>query len=198
MRTTHLPLWGFVVAAASSAFILPTSLAAAEVNVGDPAPSFSALDETGKTWKSEDHVGKKILVVYFYPADFTGGCTRQACGFRDDMKKLTAQGVEVVGVSGDSASTHAKFKEAYKLPFTLLADSEGSVAKAFGVPAGKGGKITRTIQGKDEVLKRGVTIRRWTFVIGKDGKIALKNDSVNAGKDSKAVLDFVNKLNATR
>src|SRR5437762_10780768 len=76
------------------------------VKVGDKAPEFEAQDEQGKTWKSKDHVGKKIVVVYFYPADFTGGCTKQACGFRDDLGKLADKGVEVVGISGDTVKTH--------------------------------------------------------------------------------------------
>ena len=71
--------------------------------VGDKAPAFQSVDENGKTWKSTDHVGKKIVVLYFYPADFTGGCTAQACGFRDNLKDLSSKNVEVVGVSGDSA-----------------------------------------------------------------------------------------------
>ncbi len=71
----------------------------AELKVGDQAPSFTSTDDEGKSWKSSDHVGKKILVVYFYPADMTPGCTKQACGFRDDMAKLTDKGIEVVGVS---------------------------------------------------------------------------------------------------
>src|SRR5207248_828273 len=110
--------------------------------VGDPAPKFESIDDTGKAWKSADFVGKKVLVVYFYPADMTGGCTKQACGFRDDMKKLADKGVEVVGVSGDSVENHKFFKEFHKLNFTLLADEKGEVAKAFGVPVTPGGTIT--------------------------------------------------------
>src|SRR5687767_9406212 len=81
----------------------------AAVKVGDPAPKFESVDDQGKPWKSADHVGKKVLVVYFYPADMTGGCTKQACGFRDDFKKLADKGVEVVGVSGDSVENHKIF-----------------------------------------------------------------------------------------
>src|SRR5262245_8142571 len=92
----------------------------AELKVGDPAPTFTSTDDEGKPWKSSDHVGKKVLVVYFYPADMTGGCTKQACGFRDDMAKLTDKGVEVVGVSGDSAKNHQVFKSVHKLNFALL------------------------------------------------------------------------------
>ncbi len=165
-----------------------------DVKVGDKAPTFEATDDQGKAWKSSDHVGKKVIVVYFYPADFTGGCTAQACGFRDDYKTLADKGVEVVGVSGDSAKTHELFKKEYKLPFTLLADEKGDIAKKFGVPAGPGGQVTKKIDGTDQVLKRGATIKRWTFVIDKNGKIVYKNDKVNAGKDSKQILDVIEKL----
>lgn len=163
-----------------------------ELKVGDPAPTFEALDDTGKPWKSSDHVGKKTLVVYFYPADMTGGCTKQACGFRDDLGKLTEAGVEVVGVSGDSVRNHQLFKKAEKLSFPLLADTEGAVATAFGVPHVKGEKsITREIEGKEEILVRTVTAQRWTFVIGKDGKILAKNTMVNAAADSQAILKLI-------
>src|SRR3954453_12062719 len=109
-----------------------------KVKVGDKAPSLESVDENGKPWKSADVVGKKVLVLYFYPADFTGGCTKQACGFRDDIEKLHSQGVEVVGISGDSVKTHHMFKDHHKLNFTLLADEKGTLAKVFGVPVNKG------------------------------------------------------------
>lgn len=165
------------------------------LNVGDKAPEFTVKDDKGQNWKASDHFGKKIVVVYFYPADMTGGCTKQACGFRDDLGKLEGQGVEVVGVSGDSVRNHQLFKKAYDLNFTLLADPEGTVATAFGVPFAKGEKsITREIDGKEEVLTRGGTAKRWTFVVGKDGKIAYKDDQVNAAEDSKKIIKAVNDL----
>lgn len=166
----------------------------AEVKVGDKAPEFAAQDDQGEKWESEQHVGKKILVVYFYPADMTGGCTKQACGFRDDMKKLQDAGVEVIGVSGDTVQNHKYFKKAEELNFTLLADPKGEVAKAFGVPTRPGGSIKRTIDGEEVTLTRGVTAARWTFVIDQDGKVALKNTKVNAANDSKAILELVEKL----
>ena len=167
----------------------------ADLKVGDPAPEFQAKDDQGKAWKSSDVVGKKILVVYFYPADMTGGCTKQACGFRDDMKKLTDKDVVVVGVSGDSVRNHQLFKKAENLNFTLLADEQGKVAEAFGVPFTKGEKsIERVIDGKKETLTRGGTAARWTFVVDRDGKIAMKNTKVNAAEDSKAILQKVEEL----
>ncbi len=102
--------------------------------------------------------------------------------------------MEVIGVSGDSVETQALFKKAQKLTYTLLADNDGKVAKAFGVPAKKGGTIKKKINGEEVSLTRGRTIKRWTFVIGKDGKIAHKDSKASAGKDSKNVLATVKKL----
>jgi peroxiredoxin Q/BCP len=164
------------------------------VNVGDKAPVFEAQNEQGKTWKSTDHVGKKIVVVYFYPADFTGGCTKQACGFRDDLGKLTDKGVEVVGVSGDTVKTHEAFKKFHKLPFTLLSDEKGEVAKKFGVPTGKGGTASATIDGEKVEFIRPITIKRWTFIIDTNGKVAYKDEQVDYKNDSQKVLDAVEKL----
>jgi len=165
-----------------------------KVAVGDAAPAFTAKDDQGKGWKSTDYIGNKILVIYFYPADLTGGCTKQACGFRDDMKKLQSKDVEIIGVSGDSVRNHQLFKKVHDLNFTLLADEDGGVAKKFGVPLKAGGSIKRTIDGKEEILKRGVTAARWTFVIDKNGKVVLKNTKVKAADDSKAILELVNNL----
>lgn len=166
-----------------------------DLKVGDAAPVFQSTDDQGKTWKSDDHVGKKIIVVYFYPADLTGGCTKQACGFRNDMAKLGDKGIEVIGVSGDSVKNHQIFKDVHKLNFTLLADEDGSVAKKFGVPLKAGGVAkVKDADGKPLELTRGVTAARWTFVIGKDGKIAYKNTKVDAANDSKAIMESVSKL----
>ena len=127
---------------------------AAELKVGDKAPVFESTADDGKAWKSADHVGKKIVVVYFYPADFTGGCTKQACSYRDDFGKLADKGVEVIGVSGDNVEGHQLFKAFHKLPFTLLSDQGGRVRKNYGVPAVLGllpGRVTY-------VIDRGGTI----------------------------------------
>lgn len=170
---------------------------AKELKVGDKAPSFEATDDQGQPWKSSDHIGKKVVVVYFYPADLTGGCTKQACGFRDDMQKLADKGVEVVGVSGDSVKNHQVFKQVHKLNFTLLADEDGTVARKFGVPFEKGAKDfkTKDAAGKDVTLTRGGTAKRWTFVIAKDGKIVQKNTQAKPAEDSKQILELVEKLN---
>ncbi|SFI89548.1 peroxiredoxin [Planctomicrobium piriforme] len=166
-----------------------------ELKVGSPAPKFAALDDTGAEWKSDDHVGKKVVVVYFYPADMTGGCTKQACKFRDDMSSLTELDIEVVGVSGDTVRNHQLFKQAYDLNYALLADTEGKVAQAFGVPFTAGEKsVTAKINGKDETLVRLGTSKRWTFVIDQKGKIAYINANVNPETDSHQVAEVVKDL----
>ncbi len=166
-----------------------------DLKVGDTAPAFRSTDDQGATWKSSDHLGKKYIVVYFYPGDFTPGCITQAKKFRDNLNKLYDQGAEVVGISGDSAKTHALFKQVYKLNFTLAADEDGSLAKRFGVPVGPGGEVkTKDADGKPITLKRAVTTARWTFIIGKDGKIAYMNTKVDPVKDTRQVADILEKL----
>jgi thioredoxin-dependent peroxiredoxin len=166
-----------------------------DLKIGDTAPAFRSTDDQGAMWKSSDHLGKKYIVVYFYPGDFTPGCTAQAQKFRDNMNKLYDQRAEVIGISGDSARTHALFKQAYKLNFTLAADEDGSLARRFGVPVGAGGEVkAKDANGKLMTLKRNVTAARWTFIIGKDGKIAYKNTKVDPVKDSKQVADIIEEL----
>jgi peroxiredoxin Q/BCP len=166
---------------------------AEDVNVGSTAPVFTSTDDTGATWNSADHVGKKYLIVYFYPADMTGGCTKQACSYRDSQKLMSDADAEVVGVSGDSVENHKIFKDVHKLNFTLLADPEGTVASKFGVASKSGGTIAREVNGKSVNLTRGVTASRWTFVIDKNGKVIYKNTSVNAEEDSHQVLAAIKK-----
>ena len=96
--------------------------------VGDLLPAFESVDDQAKAWKSADHLGKKVLGLYFYPGDFTGGCSKQAQAYRDALAKFEALGVELVGVSGDEASVHALFKETYGLKHALLADTNGELA----------------------------------------------------------------------
>ncbi len=166
-----------------------------ELKVGDVAPVFKATDDTGKEWKSSDLVGKKYVVVYFFPAAFTSGCLVQAQKFRDNMNALNDKGIAVVGVSGDAVATQALFKKVQKLNFTLLADADGSVAKQFGVSLSKGGEVkTKDADGQPVVLKRDVTAARWTFIIGMDGKVLYKNTKVNPAEDSKQVAEFIEKL----
>jgi thioredoxin-dependent peroxiredoxin len=166
------------------------------LEVGDLAPAFESKDAAGLTWKSADHVGKKLIVVYFYPGDFTPGCTAQAKKFQENMNRLYDYGAEVVGISGDSAKTHAQFKDFYKLTYTLVADEKGELAKKFGVPVGPGANVKATLPDKDKTklnFKREVTTARWTFIIGLDGKIVYKNTKVDPVKDSLQVEEFLKK-----
>jgi thioredoxin-dependent peroxiredoxin len=163
-----------------------------DLQVGDVAPKFEARTDQDKTWTSADSYGKKYVVIYFYPGDFTPGCTAQANAFRDGMNKLTELGVEVVGVSGDSVMSHELFRKAQKLNFTLLSDEEGSLAKMFGVPVGAGATVkAKDADGKPIEIKRAVTAARWTFVVGKDGKIAYKNIKVTPADDAKKITEFI-------
>jgi peroxiredoxin Q/BCP len=163
-----------------------------ELKVGDLAPAFEARTDGDTTWESSSRFGKKWVVVYFYPGDFTPGCTAQAKTFRDAMHKLTEQGVEVVGVSGDSVQTHELFKKAQKLNFTLLSDEDAVIAGKFGVPVSKGANVkSKDADGKMIEFTRNTTLARWTFVIGKDGKIAYKNTKVNPLNDAKAIAEFI-------
>jgi peroxiredoxin Q/BCP len=165
-----------------------------ELNVGDKAPTVEARTDADATWSSSDHFGKKWVVVYFYPGDFTPGCTAQAKAFAAAMDKLTEKGVEVVGISGDSVQTHELFKKAQKLNFTLLADEDGSIAKKFGVPFGKGATVkAKDADAKLIEIKRAGTAERWTFIIGKDGTIAYKNTKVIPADDAKKITEFITK-----
>ena len=168
--------------------------------VGEDLPALEALDEMGNVWKSTDRAGKGPLVIYFYPGDFTGGCIRQAQKFQELMAKLREAGAEVVGVSGDEVATHKLFKETFKLPQTLLADPEGKLADALGVPVSAGDKVrARGVDGKalldaggnSIVLNRPATLARWTFIVGPDGKILARRENVNPTKDAGEVLKLI-------
>jgi peroxiredoxin Q/BCP len=153
----------------------------------------------GNPWLSREHVGKKRIVLYFYPADMTGGCTKQACSYRDAIEDLDQLGAEVVGISGDSVENHQAFKRLHQLNFTLLADPEGKIAESFGVPVTREPKkVVATVDGKELVLTRDVTTKRWTFVIDTDGKILYRNDSVVATEDSQNVLRVLREASSAK
>lgn len=158
------------------------------LNIGDPAPEFEALSANGELWHSSDHTDGKFLVVYFYPAAMTGGCTAQACSFRDNRTQLTELGAEVVGISGDSVENLVVFKRVNNLNFPLLSDPEGTIARSFGVPTRAGASITREVDGEDIELSRDITFSRWTFIINPEGTIVYKDTEVDAAGDSEAVI----------
>lgn len=166
----------------------------AEVKEGTKIAAFNANDDKGLLWTSEESFSKDFLVVYFYPAAMTGGCTKQACAYRDNEKELNELGAQVVGVSGDSVVNLAAFKKMHNLNFPLLSDVNGLIAERFGVPSKKGGKITREIDGQNLDFFRSTSISRWTFVIDKEGKVVYKNTKVKATEDTKTVLDALKSL----
>jgi len=103
------------------------------VEIGSPAPTFRLQTSTGEYISLEDFHGKKNVVVYFYPKDFTKGCTAEACGFRDSYEEFKNLGAEVIGISNDDQKSHDAFAARHKLPFILLSDPDGSVRKSYGV-----------------------------------------------------------------
>lgn len=139
------------------------------MNIGEKAPEILGKDENGKEIKLSDYKGRK-LVLYFYPKDNTSGCTAEACNLRDHYGELQAAGYEVVGVSKDTAASHAKFKEQHGLPFPLIADIDHKLLEAMGAWGEK------NMYGK----KTMGTIRT-TFVIDGDGTI----ERIFAGKQVK-------------
>ena len=165
----------------------------AQPEVGDKIAGFTATDQSGSSWTLEKALEKNdYLVVYFYPAAFTGGCTKQACAYRDQKGELEAAGAGIVGVSGDSPETLDLFALEHGLNFTLLADENGEIAKKFGVPARDGGSIERDIRGETRTLTRGTTITRWTFILDREGFLVYRDAEVDAAGDSSEVLKFLN------
>lgn len=111
-------------------FISPAAFAA-DLKVGDPAPTFSLMDQFDQTISLNSEKGKWV-VLYFYPKDQTPGCTTEACSFRDNINKLIAQKAVVLGVSLDDRDSHVAFAKKHDLPFSLLADTDGQVAAQYG------------------------------------------------------------------
>jgi peroxiredoxin Q/BCP len=103
------------------------------IQIGDKLPHFIATKQDGSTFGTHE-IHEKPVVIYFYPKDFTPGCTTQACSFRDSYQDFKDLGAEVIGVSGDSASSHQNFQQKYKLPFILLSDADRKLRRLFGVP----------------------------------------------------------------
>ncbi len=119
-----------------------------KVKVGDMAPNFTLPSQAGNTVSLQDFLGKKSIVLYFYPKDNTAGCTAEACSFRDSYEVFKDAGAEVIGVSSDSVQAHEQFISQHRLPFLLLSDSDGAVRKSYGVPATFGllpGRVTYVI-----------------------------------------------------
>jgi len=130
---------------------------------GDKVPVFKLKNQNGELFQISDYIGKKNLVIYFYPKDDTPGCTKEACKFRDEFEEFTDLDAMVIGISGDSPESHTEFIEKYNLPFTLLSDENDEVRKLFGVK----GKFMNMIPG------------RVSFVVDKKGVIQYVFDSMS-------------------
>ena len=124
------------------------------VKVGDKAPDFTLPSQMGDNVTLSEFIGKKNIVLYFYPKDESPGCTKEACSFRDSYEELTRLGAEVLGVSGQSVESHKSFATHYGLPFILLSDEDNKVRKLYGVPSTMGiipGRVTYIIDKKGVV-----------------------------------------------
>jgi len=158
-------------------FFLSANGTAAPLAVGALAPQVSTIDQDGKPILFADVYAKGITLVYFYPKAGTSGCTAEACSLRDSYDTLKARGLQIIGVSRDSAGAQKHFQEENKLPFTLVADADGKVAEAFGVPMMMGGLVPLA--------------SRQSFIV-KDGKIAwtsLKAQTKGSAEEVQKALD---------
>lgn len=171
-RFTLFVLAGLAMAAAS---------VAAVPAVGGMAPDFKLQDQNGKWHQLADYRGQWVA-LYFYPKDDTPGCTTQACSFRDNIFAFKNEGAVILGVSVDDVESHKAFAEKHGLPFALLADSEKSVAREYGV--------LKKYAGIMEIARRD------TFLIDPEGRIAKHYESVDPEENSKIVLQDIKALKA--
>jgi peroxiredoxin Q/BCP len=148
------------------------------LKIGDRAPDFSLPSQDGKMVSLADYRGKNTVVLFFYPKDESPICTKEACSFRDAYEDFVKAGAAVIGVSSDSAESHERFAEHHRLPFILLADADGSLRKAFGVP--------KTM---------GILPGRVTYVIDKEGVVRLIfNSQLSAADHVAEALKMVEQL----
>lgn len=146
------------------------------ISAGVQAPDFTLSDDEGRMHTLSDYRGKPV-VLYFYPKDNTSGCTKEACGFRDDYSAYQDVGVTILGVSPDSSKSHANFRAKYELPFTLLADPDREVIKMYGAWG------LKKLYGREY---EGVM--RTTFLIGEDGNILKVFEKVKPANHSAEIL----------
>jgi peroxiredoxin Q/BCP len=151
------------------------------LSVGQKAPDFDVVSSSGKALKLSDFRGKKNVVLYFYPGDFTPVCTKETCGFRDMYAELESKDTEVIGVSVDSDESHRKFAEEYKVPFALVSDKDKDLAKAYGATSFLGKILGKT--------------GRLTYLIDKNGVIAgIFQGELSASKHVDGVRGAMSKL----
>lgn len=148
------------------------------MNIGDPLPKFSLKDQTGQLFSSEEYKGISPLVIFFYPKDFTPGCTLQACDFRDSLTDFKDLGAEVIGISADNEQSHRSFANKYRLNFRILSDTDKKVQKLFDVNS----SLFGLFPGRE------------TFVFNSEGKLVHQFRSLNAGNHKKEALKYLQKL----
>jgi peroxiredoxin Q/BCP len=147
------------------------------IGVGDAAPDFEGPTADGTRLGLKDFIGKKRVVLYFYPKDDTPGCTEEACSFRDNLQPIRSLGAEIVGVSLDSADSHKKFATKYGLLFPLISDTAKRIAKAYGA-----------------LRETGTSTNRMTFLIDRKGKIARIFPKVDVTKHTQEVVAALKEL----
>ncbi|MGA9589766.1 MAG: peroxiredoxin [Salegentibacter sp.] len=148
------------------------------LKVGEKVPSLVLRDQNGKNFNLGKLKGHQAFVVYFYPKDFTPGCTREACGFRDSYEDFKEFGAEVIGISSDSAASHQKFSSKYDLPFVFLSDEDNEGRKKFGVKA----NLLGLLPGRE------------TFVFDKEGILRFRFNSINAKRHIPKALKAIRQI----
>lgn len=151
------------------------------MKIGDKIPEQLGLDTEGKPVSAADYAGKR-LAIYFYPKDSTPGCTAEACSLRDGYAELRRAGFEIIGVSKDSAASHARFAEKYSLPFRLIADTDTALNQAFGV-----------WQMKKMAGREYMGTVRTTFLTDEHGIITHIISKVNTKDAARQILDIISK-----
>lgn len=149
------------------------------MKIGDLCPHFELTDQRGKLFNSSDWIGKKKLVIFFYPKDETPGCTKEACTFRDRHEEFLEFDCQVIGISSDSVDSHKQFATKYNFNFVLLADTDKKIRKLFGVP----GSLFGLLPG------------RVTYIIDLNGKIrGIHNSQLNPVSHIEEALDFIKQM----
>ena len=147
------------------------------LELNTPAPNFELSDQNGELHKLSDYLGKRV-VLYFYPKDDTPGCTAEACSFRDNYSVFKQNNIVILGVSADSAKSHAKFQEKYELPFTLLSDTDHTVSEAYGV------------WGLKKYMGREYFgINRTTFLIDEEGNLVKVYEKVKPAEHAQEIIE---------
>ena len=148
------------------------------LKTGDIVPNFTAKNSHGEVFESQSVLGRKPIVIYFYPKDNTPGCTTEACSFRDQYEDFKDLGAEVIGISSDSVKSHQKFAKKHELPFILLSDQDKKLRHLFGV--------------RDNLF--GLLPGRVTYIIDRNGVVIYIFDSMNAAKHIPKALKTIKEL----